>query len=245
MKITFIGTSHGVPGPDRYCQSIFIETDHSSYIVDAGAPVINWMLANGRDLSKLKAVFVTHTHGDHTSGLYSLLDLASWYYKDMDFDVYLTEQVFIDATTQLMTACFGSTNFFPNDRVRLRLIESLDVYQDSELKVTAFPTNHMKNRPAYGFLLEADGKKVYISGDLSGSLDDYPAFLNESEVDILVIECAHFPAERLLNKLCECKAKRIMPVHVWTLDKYDILKDAASEIPGALILPNDNDWYEV
>ena len=68
MQITFIGTSHGVPAPDRYCQSIFVETEHNSYIVDAGAPVINWMLANGRDLNKLKAVFITHTHCDHTSG---------------------------------------------------------------------------------------------------------------------------------------------------------------------------------
>ncbi len=245
MKITFIGTSHGVPGPDRYCQCMFIETDNRSYIVDAGAPVINWMLSNGKDLNKLKAVFITHTHSDHTSGLYSLLDLASWYYKDMDFDVYLTEQVFIDAISNLLIAGFGGTAHFPNERVRLHLIDNLKVYQDEELKVTAFPTEHMKTRPAYGYLLESESKKVHISGDLHGQLVDYPAFLNEAKIDALVVECAHFPAERLLEKLRGCKANRIMPVHVWPLDKYAVLREAASEIFGEMIFPNDGDCFQI
>lgn len=244
MKIKFWGTSHGVPSAERYCQSMFIETEHGGYIVDAGAPVMEGLLKENYDLTKLKAVFITHMHGDHVAYIFGLLSLASWYYHDMDFDVYLPEQEGIDTITAFlkMTGCD-----FPNDRVRLHLIRDHEVYQDEELKVTAFPTKHLEDagRPAYGYLLEADGKKVYISGDLNGEKIDYPDFLNEEAVDVLIIECAHFAAEKLIDKLHCCKAKQVWPIHVWTLDKYQIFQEAEKDFSFSMKYPEDGDQYEI
>ncbi|MBQ8231434.1 MAG: ribonuclease Z [Lachnospiraceae bacterium] len=244
MKITFLGTSHGVPAEDRYCQSMLIETQNGGYIIDAGAPVMDCLLRIGYDLKKLKAVFITHMHSDHVYYLFSLLTLASWYYKEMDFDVYVPEQAAIDGITHFLGVVSSS---FPNDRVRLRLIEGCDVYQDEELKVTAFPTEHMgaSKRPAYGYLLEAEGKKLYISGDLNGQKIDYQEFVNEEGVDTFVVECAHFPAEKLIDKLRDCKAKRVMPVHVFPVEKYDVLREAEKELPFEMEYPNDGDCFEI
>ena len=38
MKITFVGTSHGVPAAYRFCSCYMIESSGSIYMVDAGAP---------------------------------------------------------------------------------------------------------------------------------------------------------------------------------------------------------------
>ena len=62
MKIKFLGTSHGVPLPERHYQSILIETDNGDYLFDAGAPVMECWIKEGYDLTKLKSVFVTHVH---------------------------------------------------------------------------------------------------------------------------------------------------------------------------------------
>ena len=51
------------------------------------------------------------------------------------------------------------------------------------------------HRPAYGYLLEADGGRLYVSGDLNAEKIDYPDFLNTDPVDLFVVECAHFSAE--------------------------------------------------
>ena len=229
----------------RKCR--FIETENSSYIVDAGAPVMECLLRGGYDLKKLKGVFITHMHSDHVDYLFGLLTLPSWYRKEMDFDVYLPEQAGIDAITSYIQMGFGNADYFPNDRVRLHLIESREVYQDDEMKVTAFPTDHMKisKRPCYGYLMEAEGKKLYISGDLDGQKIDYPEFLNEEAVDAFVVECAHFPAERLIEKLRSCRAKCVMPIHVWRLEKYDILKQAEKELPFQMEYPSDGDCFEI
>ena len=247
MKLTFLGTSHGVPAPDRYCQSILAETENHGYIIDAGAPVFDCLLRQGVDINKIRAVFITHMHDDHVDYLLGLISIACWYYTDMRFDVFLPEQKGIDAVTAFLEATLGDSSFFPNDRVRLRLMGEGEVYQDGEMKVTPFPTEHLRaqNRPAYGYLLESGGKRVYISGDLNGEKIDYPVFLEEEPVDAFVVECAHFPAERLAERLKGCRARQVLPVHVWPLDKYDILRQAESTLPCPLAYPADGDSYVI
>ena len=236
MKITFLGTSHGVPAKDRYCQSMLIECGENAYLVDAGAPVMDLLIRQDFDLKRLKAVFITHMHGDHIHGLPEIMDLASWHYTDMDFDVYMTEERLAESIESLLSD-------YPNERVRRHIISAGRIYHQDGLTVTAFPTAHMekRNRPAYGFLLENGGQRLYISGDLNPESIDYPEFLNEEPVDLLVVECAHFPAEALLDKLRKCKAKRTAVVHVSPVGKYEILRSTAESLPMELLLPGDGD----
>ncbi len=240
MKITFLGTSHGVPAKDRYCQSMLIECGENAYLVDAGAPVMDLLIRQDFDLKRLKAIFITHMHGDHIHGLPEIMDLASWYYKEMDLDVYMTEERLAESIESLLSE-------YPNERVRRQLIAPGRIYQRGGLTVTAFPTAHMeaKMRPAYGFLLESDGQKLYISGDLNPERIDYPEFLNEEPVDLFVVECAHFPAETLLKKLRICKAKRTAVVHVSPVEKYEILGAAGETLPMGLLLPKDGETFGV
>ena len=247
MKLTFFGTSHGVPTADRYCQSILAQTKSYGYIIDAGAPVFNCLLRHNVDINKIRAVFITHMHNDHVDYLSGLLSIACWHYTDMHFDVFLPEQKGIDIITAYLEFTLGDPALFPNDRIRLHLMGEGQVYQDEEMKVTAFSTGHMRalNRPAYGYLLESDGKKVYISGDLNGESIDYPAFLEEKPVDAFVVECAHFPAERLTERLRSCRAKQVLPVHVYPLENYDILRQAEKYLPFPMAYPKDDDIFVI
>lgn len=43
MKITFLGTGHGVPSPDRHCSATLVEVGGKRYLIDAGAPVVDIM----------------------------------------------------------------------------------------------------------------------------------------------------------------------------------------------------------
>ena len=244
MKIKFLGTSHGVPMPGRYYQSFLIETEENAYLVDAGAPVMDILINEGYDLKKIKAVFITHMHSDHMNGLLNMIDLATWYYTDMNFEVYLPEQRGIDAIREYCKMpLFGQTT----DRVSYHLVEEGVCFEDSVLKVTAVHTEHMATTTniAFGFLLEAAGRKLYVTGDLSGSLREFPpAALNEA-VDTLVVECAHFPAERLMEKLQDVIAKKVMIVHVFPVDKYDTLKEGIKDAAFEAIYPNDGEEYDI
>ena len=60
MKITFLGTSHGVPSPTRYCSATLLEVEDRAYLIDAGAPVADLLIRRGVPFEKLRAVFTTH-----------------------------------------------------------------------------------------------------------------------------------------------------------------------------------------
>lgn len=219
MKITFLGTSHGVPAADRYCSATLIETGGSVYLIDAGAPVIDLLLRRGIDLNAVKAVFTTHLHGDHIFGVIQMTSLFNWYFKTTDADFYLTEQAGIDAVKNVIE----TTDNPLCDRVRLKLMAADTVYQDQNIHVTPYPTQHLAhaNRPAYSYLVEVEGKKVLFSGDLSVRLEkgDFPGYALQNEVDLMICEMAHFGPEHVSPYLEKCRAKELVFNHVFPLHK--------------------------
>ena len=220
MKITFLGTSHGVPAADRYCSCTMVETDGALYFIDAGAPLIDLLLRRGADLNRVRAIFTTHLHSDHTDGILPLASLFSWYYKTTDIDIYLTEQSGIEAFKSVLKTCIGSLD---EERVRFRLMDKDTVYGDDLIRLTPMPTRHLaaENRPAYSCLLEAEGKKVLFSGDLSGGLaeGDFPACALENDVDLMICEMAHFSPEDARPYLERCRAKEMLFNHVFPVSK--------------------------
>ena len=220
MKIIFLGTSHGVPAADRYCSSTMLEVNGVHYFIDAGAPLIDILLRRGVDLNTVRAIFTTHIHGDHTNGIPALADLFSWYFKTTSVDIYMTEQRGIDAFSEMIRTVEGGLD---EARVRFRLMTADTVYQDENIRVTPFPTQHLAGagQPAYSYLVEAEGKKVLFSGDLSQHLakGDFPAYALEHEVDLMVCEMAHFGVEHARPYLEKCRAKTLLFNHVFPLDK--------------------------
>lgn len=244
MKIRFLGTGHGDPMPGRHYQSMLIETENQSYLVDAGAPVLDILISENYDLTKIKAVFVTHMHRDHMLGLVDLMYFATYYYKEMSFEVYLPEQRGVKAIKEFVSMLlYGQVT----DRVGCHVIENKDFFDDGTLKVTAVPTEHMSatTNISYGFILEADRKRVYVTGDMNGSLKDFPVKLLSDPFDAIVSECAHFSAERLIEKLNEVNVKKAIIVHVFPMDKYDELKCYSTKASFQILLPDDGDVIEL
>ena len=242
MKIHFLGTSHGVPMSNRHYQSILIETIEGIYLVDAGAPVMDCLINNGYNLTRLKAVFVTHVHQDHMLGLVDVVNLASWYYKDMSFEVYMPEQRGVDAVEGF---CEVLLQHKTSEKISYNIVKEGTIFDNGNLRITAVSTDHMDATTdiAYGYLIEAEGKRIYITGDMHRTLKDFPNELLAQPTDLVISECAHFPAEDLIKKLDGVNAGKVMIVHVFPIDKYDVLREYGKRSAVELIFPNDGDEY--
>ena len=156
MKITFLGTGHGVPSPDRHCSATLVEVGGKRYLIDAGAPVVDIMRTLGVPVDSLSAVFITHRHSDHTFGLPMLVNLTTWFYKNANYDIYLAEQICIDALHLMIRASLDST---ADDRVRMHVYGAGEVYSDDTVTVRAIPTNHMNGaHPSYAFVIDCTGE---------------------------------------------------------------------------------------
>lgn len=240
MKITYFGTSHGVPSATRYTTSYLLEVGDNAYIIDAGAPVGNKLLQNGIPFSKVKALFNTHFHPDHIFGGLEFISLCNWYYKDTDLDIYLTTEAAIKDIQQLITdACVK----LDSERVRMKLVTPDFLYDDGTIKVTVVPTRHLfkQNSPTFAYVVEAEGKKIMFSGDLTGTLEDFPKVLYKEHFDYLVTECAHFPAESLEAALKDVNCDTVAVAHVFPEDKFEKLRQMNDRLKAEIVIPNDGD----
>ena len=79
MRLTFLGTSAGVPTLERNVTALALALDDQKewYLVDCGEGTQHRLMRSRYTLSGLKTIFITHVHGDHMFGLPGLLTTAS------------------------------------------------------------------------------------------------------------------------------------------------------------------------
>ena len=195
MKLVFFGSSHGVPEANRRCSSTLIEVGENKYFIDMGTQSIEQLITRNIPIESVKAIFITHMHGDHSNGLISFLDLCSWYFRKAEPVVCLPGD--IDSIKNAAAAWLACNGVTMRD-FDLRQVENGFVFDDGIIRVTAFKTMHTDS--SYAYLVEAEGKRVLFSGDLchKGPAADFPISVLESPLDIAICESAHFKATEYL-----------------------------------------------
>lgn len=238
MKVEFFGTSHGTPSDIRYSSSVVIEMNGSRYIFDVGAPVADILIRKHYDYSTIRGVFITHMHGDHVNGLPNLVDVSQWK-SESKYTVYLPEQGGIDMLNAYNLATNRLTSFYKN-RITLSHYEAGLIYEDENLKVTAVRVDHVKGMDTYGFLVEGGGKRVYITGDMSYDMHDFPELLYDIELDMIITELAHQQPADMLEHLKKCNIKTICLTHISPLEKGQQLIDMSGFLGNRMIIVEDN-----
>jgi len=180
-QIVMLGT--GTPGPDpvRSGPATAIVVNGTPYLVDFGPGVVRraaaayqkGVVAFGAGVNKLKTVFVTHLHADHTAG-YPDLILTPWIMgRKAPLEVYgpkgikaMTKHVLKAWELDIANRIYGMEKEAPSGcRVNAHEIDAGPIYTDANIRVTAFPVNHGEMDNAFGFRFETADKTIVISGD--------------------------------------------------------------------------------
>lgn len=231
MKIIFLGTNHGMEDTrsGRNRQSILIESGERAYLFDAGAPVLKELSKINYDLSRIKAIFISHSHDDHIHCLSELSETTE-----------LTARFYLPDDEQM--AKFSKKY----DRRYIKICEG-NFYNDLFVKVSSVKTRHLigpeDESLSHAFYIETEGKRICITGDMTPELTDFPAFLYDTHIDLLVSESAHFTVDELFAVLTKCHADRVAVIHVYPEDKYNELNTRVGKDNFELLLPDDGDEY--
>ena len=223
MKITTLGTSHGDQMINRYNSSALYEVGDNLYVVDCGEPVEASLVRKKYDLRKIKAVFITHMHADHTAGL-PLLICGILRYREpgQHTDIYLSQDC-ADALLGWLSAMHARAY---EDYITFHVIKEGFFYDDGVMKVKAIPTLHGEWAdggrcpfPSFAFHIEAEGKKILHTGDLKGDFSDFPKEAMTERYDICLCEATHYKPATATPIFEKALLDRLLFVHV--LDPWD------------------------
>ena len=169
-----LGTGFPRPAADHAGTATAIVAGDKWFVVDAGRGVTLRIAGTKLDYDKMRAVFLTHLHSDHTAGLPDLF-ITSWQFgrKSVPLELYGPS-----GTQQLADAML---KFFEYDihirrdvmekhpaagaTIRVHDVREGVIYDDGDVKVTAFVVNHQPVEPAFGYRFDSHGKSIVISGD--------------------------------------------------------------------------------
>ena len=78
MELQFLGTSSGTPTRSRNLSALALRTESSRQwcLIDCGEATQHRILRTSLSLMTLRAIFITHIHGDHCYGLPGVLASA-------------------------------------------------------------------------------------------------------------------------------------------------------------------------
>jgi ribonuclease Z len=173
FKVTLLGTGNPRPALERFGPSILVQAGKEELLFDCGRGATQRIYQLEIPFAEVTALFLTHLHSDHTVSIPDLYltgwlmgrtaplrvwgpagtaSMMSHLQQAYEFDIHIRRDVDEKLPAQ------GAV-------VIAKDIDEGVVYQNSDLKVTAFAVDHGPVKPAFGYRIDFAGHSVVLSGD--------------------------------------------------------------------------------
>lgn len=200
LHLGLCGTGSPMPNADRAGPCNIVIAGKQVFIVDIGEGGNRNINLMGVNQAEISAVFLTHYHSDHIDGL-GPLQLFHWTRGATPAPLPVYGPQGLDAIIDGFNAAYTTDDAYRvahhgeevvppsggGSQARSFTIDgdSLVVFENDELSVTAFTVDHHPVDPAVGYRFDYKGRSLCISGDTKKSLN---LERNCKGVDILLHE---------------------------------------------------------
>ncbi|MFX1475539.1 MAG: MBL fold metallo-hydrolase [Promethearchaeota archaeon] len=245
MEITILGSGASLLSPDRVLAGLMVEIAGQPLLFDIGAGVLHRLSCSLSDLTLIEHLFITHFHVDHCSDVPALLQSLWLMGYNKTLNLY--------GPIHGLDAIRGIGLTFPY-LVEKVLIQPHTIHPDFKTEtehwtVSAFPVEH-GDIEAYGYVIEAEEKRVVYSGDTRPCAETIKA---AKGADLLIHECSlpdlmkdlapnHSTPSELGALAAEAEVKTLVITHLYPellKELGDALSSIRKSFSGKVIVPSD------
>jgi len=165
MQLTILGSGSALPVPGRNPTSHLLRVENANYLIDCGEGTQFQIRKFGLSTARIKAIFISHLHGDHYLGLMGLL--WSMELLGRRKPVVIIAPKGLDKLIRTHLDLANATTSF---NIEIRSIDVYGnplIYEDANIIVKAFAQNH--RIPCFGFsFTEPPKERNLVKGKIEG-----------------------------------------------------------------------------
>lgn len=162
IKVTILGCGSATPTLFRNPTAQWIEIQGANYLVDCGEGTQTQLMKFKLKMSKLKAIFISHLHGDHFFGLPGLISSMHLMGRREKLDIYgpkglgdILGLIFKSSETELR---------FPLNILEVDSNSNQVIMESASIEVYSIPLKH--RIPCAGFLFKEKPRLRNLRGDM-------------------------------------------------------------------------------
>jgi len=220
VKLTVLGSASGQADAKRNFSAYLVESSAGFYLLDADEGTARQLVRIGLNPEKIDAVFVSHMHPDHASGVFGLLQWMHLCGRKKSLPLHLPPGVIpqFDRIFPVFLIEHGKWAFefgcvalpvkrpFHRGRFALRAVPNAHAGPG-----LSYADQVKQGRDSYSFILEDSGRTMVYTSDVPNlrHLDPWAG-----GADVLVSECTHVPQEDIFAFASEHGIARTVLSHI-------------------------------
>jgi ribonuclease Z len=180
LSAAVCGSRSPIPSLGRAETCILVKAGNDIFIVDTGAGSVNNLRSWNIPFSKINAVLLTHLHSDHISDL-PILHQAAWIMQNRKDKLKVFGPEGVSLVTEGFEKAYERDYDFRSEHhgeaIASREYAGFNthvidlnkpvLFDNGDLKITAFKVIHEPIEPALGYKFEYKGRSLVITGDTS------------------------------------------------------------------------------
>jgi ribonuclease Z len=274
-QVVLLGAGTPNADPDRSGPAVAIVVNGAPYVIDCGPGVVRRAAAahrkgvTGLAIARLRRLFITHLHSDHTAGLPDFIFTPAVLERDAPLEIYgppgikkMTDHILKAYAEDINIRLRGLEPSKPRGYVvNVHEINTGVIYRDENVTVKAFPVKHGSWKHAYGFRFETPDRVIVISGDCAPSESIIEAC---NGCDVLIHEVYsttgfarrppewqryhsnfHTSSKELAGIAAKAQPKLLVLYHqlLWGATPEQLLDEIKEGHQGKVVFGNDLDIY--
>ncbi len=155
MRIIFLGTSGTVPTVDRGMPSVALEHNGEVFLFDCGEGTQRQMMKFKVNMSRIRAIFLTHMHGDHILGIPGLLRTLAMNGRASELEIYAPE-----GSRKTLEDMINLDKWGISYKISIKHMKPGQIYKGKDFQIIAFRLVH--NIATFGLEFKEDDKTRFI-----------------------------------------------------------------------------------
>lgn len=172
FKVTVVGNGAAIPSAGKYHSSQVVDVAGKLFLMDCGEGTQKALLENEINPQKLKAIFISHMHGDHFYGLFPLLETLALSQRPEPLMVFapLPMGDMLNCIAKVLYNGKGfHVDYHPVDTISHQII-----YENKEVEIWSLPLKHRV--PSSGYLVREKSPGLNVRKDV---IDKYNLSIDE------------------------------------------------------------------